>query len=76
MASDGALIFHIYISCSKTFSSVPRARSSVKVKYQGHVYKKMAVVGAFVFKKKSVFLKFLFVAESYILVCYIGQGSR
>ena len=35
MVSDRALIFHICISCAKTFSLVPtsRSRSSIKVKF-------------------------------------------
>ena len=30
---------------------VPRSRSSFRVRYQGHVFKRMAVAGAFVFHK-------------------------
>ena len=33
------------ILCGKTFSFQPRSRSSVKVKHQGHIVKKYAVVG-------------------------------
>ena len=38
MVSDTAFIFHMCIPCGKTFSVVPRSRSSIKVKikYQGH----------------------------------------
>ena len=46
-----ALIFHMIIPCDKTFLLVPSSRSSVKVKYQGHNFKKMAAAGAFVFHK-------------------------
>ena len=35
-----AFIFHMSIPCDKTFLLVPSSRSSVKVKYQGHSFKK------------------------------------
>ena len=49
------------IPCDKTFLLVPSSRSSVKVKYQGHSFqqkkkKKMAVAGAWVFRKHILFL--------------------
>ena len=37
MVSDSAFIFQMWIPCGRTFSCVPRSRSSVKVKYQGHI---------------------------------------
>ena len=58
MVSDGAFIFHIYISLGETLSLVPKSRSSVKVKvkHQGHNFrKKMAVAGALVFHKHGLF---------------------
>ena len=41
MVCDRALIFHMCISCGKTFSLVQRSMSpaKVKVKYQGHSFK-------------------------------------
>ena len=43
MASDRAFIFHMCISSCKALSLVPR--SSVNIKYQGHILKRMAVMG-------------------------------
>ena len=43
MVSDNAFVFCMCIPCGKTFSLVPRSRSSfkVEVKYQDdHIYKK------------------------------------
>ena len=42
MVSDRAFIFHIFIPWGKALSSVPKSRSSVKVKvkYQGHSFLK------------------------------------
>ena len=42
MVTDRAFIFHLCISCGKTFSLGPKLRSfvKVKVKYQGHIKKK------------------------------------
>ena len=37
-------ISHVYSLC-KTFSLVPRSRSHVEVKYQGHILKEMVVMG-------------------------------
>ena len=47
MVSDRAFIFHIlYIFLGgETLSLIPKSRSSVKVKYQGHSFQKMAVAG-------------------------------
>ena len=45
MVSDRAYIFHSCVLRGKTFSLVPRLKSSVKVKYQGHVFRKMTVMG-------------------------------
>ena len=39
----------------KTLSFVPKLRSFVRVKYQGQFLKKMAVKGALVFHKHSLF---------------------
>ena len=52
MVSDGAFLFHMCIPCSKTFSLVIRSKSpvKVKVKYQGHIFKKK--------KKKKWLLQF------------------
>ena len=36
----GALIFHMSIPCDKTFLLVSSSRSSVRVKYQGHSFRK------------------------------------
>ena len=55
MVSDRAFMFHMCILCGKTFSSVPRSRSSVKVKYEGQHFSKMAVAWVFVFHK-NIFL--------------------
>ena len=55
MISDRAFILHIYIPWGKTFSLVPKSRSSVKVKYKGHSFEKMAIAGAFVFHKYILF---------------------
>ena len=38
MVSDRAFIFHICIPWGKALSLVPKSRSSVKVKYQGHSF--------------------------------------
>ena len=62
MVSDRAFICHICIPWGKTFSFVPKPRLSVKVKvkYQGHSFrKKMAVAGALVFHKHSLFFVFM-----------------
>ena len=40
MASDKAFIFLIYIPWVKTLYLVPKSRSSVKVKYEGHSLRK------------------------------------
>ena len=47
MVSDKAFIFHKCIPLGKTFSLVPKSRSSVevKVKYQGHFKKKWTLRG-------------------------------
>ena len=47
MVSDRAFKFHIYIPWGKTLSLVPKSRSSVKVKvkYQGHSFKKNGSCG-------------------------------
>ena len=37
MESDRAFIFHMCIPCGKSMSVVLRSRSSVMVKYQGHI---------------------------------------
>ena len=44
MVNGGAFIFHMCIPCGQTFSFVPWSRSSakVKVKYQNHIFQKMA----------------------------------
>ena len=51
IVSDSAFIIHKYIPCSKTFFFCTK----VKVKYQGHIFKKTAVTGALVFHKLSLF---------------------
>ena len=43
MVSDITFIFHMCIPWGKTLSLVPKSRSSVKVKYQGHSFQKMAL---------------------------------
>ena len=62
------------IPCDKTFLSVTSSRSSVKVKYQVHlsrsnikftVFEKMAVAGALVFLKHSLFI----LAQRLLLQC-------
>ena len=56
MVTDRAFVFHIYIPWGKTLSNVPKSRSSVKVTYQGHSFrKKIAVAGPFVFDKYILF---------------------
>ena len=40
MVSDRAFIIDIYILWDKALSLVPKSRSSVKVKYQGHSFQK------------------------------------
>ena len=40
MVSDRGLIFHMYIPWGITLSLVPKSKSSVKVKYQGHSFRK------------------------------------
>ena len=40
MVSDGAFLFLIYIPLGKTLSLVSKSASSVKVKYQGHSFRK------------------------------------
>ena len=45
----------ICITFSYTFSLVPWSRSSLKVKYRGHNFQKMAITGAVVFHKYSLF---------------------
>ena len=51
MVSGGAFIFHMCVSCGKTFSSVLRSRSSVKVKlkYQVHNWCYASIVSCFIF---------------------------
>ena len=44
MVSDRAFIFHICIPWGKTLSLVPKSRSSVKVKYQCHSFRKKLAV--------------------------------
>ena len=55
MESDSTYIFQMCIPCGKTLSLIPRSRSSVKVKYQGHIFQKKAVTGALVFHKHRMF---------------------
>ena len=43
MVTDTGSIFRMCILCGKTFSFVPR--SSVKVKYQGHILKDYFSIG-------------------------------
>ena len=43
------------IPCHKTFSVVPRSRSSVKVQYQCHIFKKMADMRVLVFHTLCLF---------------------
>ena len=47
MGSERAFIFHMCIPCAMTFCMVPRSSSSanVKVKYHGHIFRKMTVWG-------------------------------
>ena len=45
MVSDRASIFTTCVPCNKTFSLVPRSSAQVKVKYQGHIFQKMADTG-------------------------------
>ena len=53
-----AFIFHMSIPCDKPFLFVLSSRSfvKVKVKYQGHSHRKMAIAGALVFHKLVLFL--------------------
>ena len=59
---------------------VPRSRSSAKVKvnYQGHVYQKMGVSGAFVFRKHILSMCSLSPANAWKLdwfeILLFGQG--
>ena len=53
MVNDRAFIFHVYIPWGKALSLVLKSRSSVKVKYQGHSFRKNGCSGAFVFKNTS-----------------------
>ena len=39
MVSDTAFLFHLFVPWGKTLSLVPKSRSSVKVKYQGHSFR-------------------------------------
>ena len=56
MVRDRAFIFHIHIPWGKTLSLVPKSMSSVKVKYQGHSFrKKMVVARALVLHKHGLF---------------------
>ena len=57
MVSDRAFIFHKCIPWGKTLSLVAKSRSSVKVKYQGNSFEKMAIVGTLVFHKHNLFIK-------------------
>ena len=55
MVRDRAFIFHIDVPLGKTLSLVLKSRSSVKVRYQGHSFrKKMAVAGALDFHRAWV----------------------
>ena len=53
--SDTRLIFGMKAHLIKTHLVVPKSMSSIKVKYQGHDFKKMAVSGAFLFHKHILF---------------------
>ena len=54
MVSVRAFIFHIHIPWGKTLSLAPKSRSSVKIKYQGHVSQTHLV--CFVFDFKAIFI--------------------
>ena len=57
MVSNRAFIFDICLPLCKPLSLVPKSRSSVKVKYQGHSFlQKMAVAAAFIYHKHNLFL--------------------
>ena len=55
MISDRALYISHEYNCDKTLLFVPSPRSSIKFKYQGHSFRKMAVAGTLVFYKHSLF---------------------
>ena len=48
--------FHMCIAYSKNFTLVPRSRSSVEIKYQGHTFQKIAVTGTIASNKYSLFV--------------------
>ena len=64
MVYDGAFMFHMCISCGKNLSLLLRSTSSVqvKVKYQGHIYKKKA--WGFVFNKNTLFSRYAFLKNA------------
>ena len=53
MVSDIAFIFNSCIPCGKTFSLV--SRSSVNIGYEGHIFLKVAVTRALVFRTQVVY---------------------
>ena len=59
MVSDRAFIFHIYISWGKTLPVVPKSRSSVKVKvkYQGHSFRKNGRCGGIIVSETQLVTK-------------------
>ena len=60
MVSDRASVFYMCIPWGNTFSSVPRGRSSVKVKYEAHNFKKNCHCGG------------IYVLETSCSVCHGG----
>ena len=73
--------FHEYISCVKTFLLVPSSRSSVKDRYQDHIFQKMAFMRVSVFHKHSLvpfptmFSRHFFLRVVRIWEVYWAEGS-
>ena len=60
MVSGRVFIFHIYIPWFDSLSLVPKSRLSVKVKYQGHSFKKYGRCGGIsVSQTQLVYVRFL-----------------
>ena len=62
MVSDRAYIFHMSIPRGKTVSLVrrPKPPVDVKVKYQGHIFFKLAIAGALAFHNYDLKVTFFF----------------
>ena len=79
MVSDRAFIFHTYISWGKSLSLLPKSRSSVKVKvkYQGHSFKKKWLLRVhWCFTNTSYCILLLPLSSIFLPSLYVTPGKQ